>query len=130
MLDVVRSSGHQDACTAERRKWQRLPIAVPVFVRGVDAQGKPFIEFASALNIGAGGMLVAARRFLPSLTGLLLEIPSAPVPASQLMAGATRVFKVKALRDMVANQCHYVAFKFTRPLVPRSGRKQGPESQD
>jgi hypothetical protein len=128
MLDVVRTSGEQDTCSAERRKWQRLPIAVPVFVRGVDAQGKQFIEFASALNISAGGMLVAARRFLPSLTGLLLEIPSAPVPASQLMAGTTRLFKVKALRDMVANHCHYVAFKFTRPLTSKAVRRQDHES--
>lgn len=124
MLDVVRSSGQQDARTAERRKWQRLPIAVPVFVRGVDADGKGFIEFASALNISAGGMLVAARRFHPSLTGLSLEIPSAPVPASELMAGTTRIFKAKLLRDKVDNQCHYVAFKFTRPLNSKPIRKQ------
>lgn len=124
MLDVVRSSGQENAWTVERRSWQRLPIAVPVFVRGVDPQGKPFIEFASALNISAGGMLVAARRFLPSLTGLLLEIPSAPVPASQLVAGTNRLFKVKALRDMVVDHCHYVAFKFTRPLAPKCVRRQ------
>lgn len=128
MLEGVPSAGQQNACTIERRTWQRLPIAVPVFVRGVDTQGRPFIEFASALNIGAGGMLVAARRFLPSLTGLSVEIPSAPVPPSQLMTGTTRLFKVKALRDMVANQCHYVAFKFTRPLVSKPVRKQEHES--
>jgi hypothetical protein len=43
----------------ERRKWIRLPLAIPVFVRSRDDKGKDFLEFATALNVSAGGMLVA-----------------------------------------------------------------------
>ena len=49
----------------ERRKWTRLPLAIPVFVRSRDEKGKEFLEFATALNISAGGALVAVRRSSP-----------------------------------------------------------------
>ena len=62
----------------ERRKWARLPLAIPVFVRSRDGKGKEFLEFATALNVSAGGMLVAIRRALPAIAQIRLEIPSAP----------------------------------------------------
>jgi len=33
---------------AERRKWTRLPLAIPVFVRSRDDKGKELLEFATA----------------------------------------------------------------------------------
>ena len=69
----------------ERRKWSRLPLAIPVFVRGRDGKGKEFLEFATALNVSAGGMLVAIRRVLPAIAQVRLEIPSAPVAALALL---------------------------------------------
>ena len=50
---------------AERRKYERLPLAVPVFVRGIDPNGRQFVDFATALDISVGGALVAIHRFLP-----------------------------------------------------------------
>ena len=69
----------------ERRKWARLPLAIPVFVRSRDGKGKEFLEFATALNVSAGGMLVAIRRVLPAVAQIQLEIPSAPVAALALL---------------------------------------------
>ena len=40
---------------SERRAWVRLPLAIPVFVRSRDQNGKDFLEFATAVNISAGG---------------------------------------------------------------------------
>ncbi|HET8666481.1 MAG TPA: PilZ domain-containing protein [Terriglobales bacterium] len=117
MLEAMTSSASHGVNPAERRRWQRLPIAVPVFIRGVDINGKDFIEFVSALNISAGGMLIVARRYLPSLTGLSLEIPTAPLPTSNLLSQSVRSFKVKVMRHVVADNCHYVAFKFNRSLA-------------
>ena len=73
-MNGVRSRG-------ERRKWARLPLAIPVFVRSRDEKGKEFLEFATSLNVSAGGMLVAIRRTLPAIAQIRLEIPSAPVAA-------------------------------------------------
>ena len=57
-------------------------LAIPVFVRSRDDKGKEFLEFATALNIGGGGALIALRRALPQSARVLLEIPSAPLAAS------------------------------------------------
>jgi hypothetical protein len=85
--------------TGERRKWARLPLAIPVFVRSRDGKGKEFLEFATALNVSAGGMLLAIRRLLPAVAQLRLEIPSAPVAALCLLPRASRTLRAKALRS-------------------------------
>src|SRR5579885_2196223 len=38
----------------ERRRSQRLSIAIPVFARALDSQGREFLEFTTTLNISAG----------------------------------------------------------------------------
>ncbi|MFB3916883.1 MAG: PilZ domain-containing protein [Terriglobales bacterium] len=64
----------------ERRAWPRLPLALPVFVRGKDREGNEFLEFTTALNVSAGGMLVGLRRNLHRTARVQLEVPSAPAP--------------------------------------------------
>src|SRR5450755_1008902 len=108
----------------ERRKWPRLPLAIPVFVRSCDGKGKEFLEFATALNVSAGGMLVAIRRALPAITQLRLEIPSAPVAALALRPRASRILRAKALRTTPANGYYLLGLKFARPL-PLSGSSIG-----
>jgi hypothetical protein len=103
---------------AERRKWSRLPLAIPVFVRSRDSAGKEFLEFATALNVSAGGMLVAVRKILPAVDHVQLEIPSAPVSAAALLPRASRDLRAKALRTTPAEGCYLLGLKFTRPLLP------------
>ena len=69
---------------AERRGWERLPISIPFFVRGTTASGEEFLEFATALNLSAGGVLLAARRYMEPGTQLSLEIPVALANKAQL----------------------------------------------
>jgi len=42
---------------SERRAWSRLPLPIPLFVRSRDSKGKDLLEFATALNVSAGGPL-------------------------------------------------------------------------
>lgn len=100
----------------ERRKWMRLPLAIPVFVRSRDRKGKEFLEFATALNVSAGGMLVAIRRVLPAIAQIRLEIPSAPVAAMALLPKASRTLRAKALRTTPADGYYLLGLKFARPL--------------
>ena len=100
----------------ERRKWMRLPLAIPVFVRSRDGKGKEFLEFATALNVSAGGMLVAIRRVLPSIAQLVLEIPSAPVATLAPLPRATRTLRAKTLRTTPAQGYYLLGLKFQRPL--------------
>ncbi|MGA2100075.1 MAG: PilZ domain-containing protein [Candidatus Sulfotelmatobacter sp.] len=101
----------------ERRRWTRLPLPIPVFVRGRDDQGKEFLEFATALNVGAGGMLVAIRRVLPPVAQIRLEIPSAPVAELAPLPRATRSLRARTLRITPAPGYYLVGIKFSRPLL-------------
>lgn len=114
----------------ERRKWVRLPLAIPVFVRSRDGKGKEFLEFATALNVSAGGMLVAIRRALPAIAQIRLEIPSAPVAALAALPEASRTLRAKALRTTPAEGYYLLGLKFARPLLlainPNTRRKIAP----
>jgi len=94
-----------------------LPLAIPVFVRSRDEKGKEFLEFATALNVGAGGMLVAVRRMLSPLAQVQLEIPSAPVAALAVLPGVSRSLRAKALRTTPAEGYYLLGLKFSRPLL-------------
>ena len=101
----------------ERRKWTRLPLAIPVFVRSRDDKGKELLEFATALNVSAGGMLVAVRRVLTSSAQILLEIPSAPLAALAALPTASRNLRARALRTTHAEGYHLLGLKFSKPLL-------------
>lgn len=102
----------------ERRKWPRLPLAIPVFVRSRDVKGKEFLEFATALNVSAGGMLVAVRRTLPAVSQILLEIPSAPVAALASIPRVARNLRAKTMRTTPEEGYYLLGLKFSRPLLP------------
>ena len=111
----------------ERRKWPRLPLAIPVFVRTRDDKGKEFLEFATALNVSAGGMLLAVKRSLPATAEVLLEIPSAPLAALSALPKASRNLRAKTMRTSQSAGCHLLGLKFARPLLNATraaGRKR------
>jgi c-di-GMP-binding flagellar brake protein YcgR len=101
----------------ERRKWPRLPLGIPVFVRSRAEVDKEFLEFATALNVSAGGMLLAVRRSLPFSTRVSLEIPSAPVTALAALPSVARHLRARVLRMEHAEGFHLIGLKFSRPLV-------------
>jgi hypothetical protein len=104
-----------------------LPLAIPVFVRSQAETDKEFLEFATALNVSAGGMLVAVRRSIPSAAHVLLEIPSAPLAALAALPTVARNLRAKVLRMQHGEGYNLVAVKFSRPLVNNhgSGRSLG-----
>lgn len=110
----------------ERRKWIRLPLAIPVFVRTHDDKGKEFLEFATALNVSAGGMLVAVRRVLPGSAAIQLEIPSAPLAALASLPKTSRNLRARAMRTTHAEGYHLLGLKFARPLLasPLNGARR------
>jgi len=100
----------------ERRKWSRLQIAIPVFIRSHDASGKDHLEFATAMNICAGGALVVVRRSLPDASAVSLEIPSAPLGPASGLPRSSRAMQAKAVWVTHLNGYHLIGLKFTRPL--------------
>jgi len=107
----------------DRRKWVRLPLGVPVFVRALDESGKEFLEFATALNVSAGGAQIALRRSLPVPSQIVVEIPSAPLAASNVFPKVERILRAKTVRVTHAEGYHLLGVKFAKPLLNGSGPK-------
>ena len=101
----------------ERREWLRLPLAIPIFVRSRDQNGKDFLEFATALNVSPGGALVAVHRALRPAAQVLLEIPSAPLAASAPVPKTSRNLRAKIVRVTHADGYHLLGLKFSQPLL-------------
>ncbi len=100
-----------------------MPLAIPVFVRGHDERGKEFLEFATALNLSAGGVLLAVSRALPLSAGVSLEIPSSPLSDSTHLPRAVRRLQARVVHARSSNRHQLLGLKFSRPLLPSAGRK-------
>lgn len=59
----------------EQRSQRRIYAAVPVQIRGVDAQGQAFEESTEALEVSRRGFSVLTHRDLPVYTPLTVVIP-------------------------------------------------------
>jgi hypothetical protein len=104
----------QPMSSTERRRWPRLNVPVPMFVRGVDRQGKEYLDFGTAINIGAGGALLASRRYLANDAKVSLEIPPPPFPKE---AAKARSLKARVVHVRGSERYHLCSLAFSRPLT-------------
>ena len=102
---------------SERRQWPRLPLAIPIFVRSREKNGKDALELATAVNVSAGGALVAVRRPLPLSARVSLEIPTPPSPATAQQPKATRILRARTVRITNGEGYQLTGLQFLRPLV-------------
>jgi hypothetical protein len=101
---------------AERRDWDRLPISIPFFVRGRKLTGEEFLEFATALNLSAGGVLLATKRYLEPGTQIALEVPIALVNKAQLPHSVS-LLHATVLRCTPDRQYFLLGLQFGEPLI-------------
>ena len=101
---------------AERRDWDRLPISIPFFVRGRKLTGEDFLEFATALNLSAGGVLLATKRYLDPGTQISFEIPIALVNKAQLPRSVS-LLHATVLRCTPDRQYFLLGLQFEEPLI-------------
>lgn len=100
----------------ERRLWERLPISIPFFVRGTKSNGEEFLEFATALNLSAGGLLLAARHYLEPGSHISLEVPVALVNKAQLPRSVS-LLRATVLRCTPDRQYFLLGLRFDEPLL-------------
>jgi hypothetical protein len=62
----------------ERRREKRVPVNLPILVRGTDRVGDWFEEHTSSINVCRGGAAFATRYALELGTVLQINIPVAP----------------------------------------------------
>ncbi|PYV10876.1 MAG: hypothetical protein DMG23_06190 [Acidobacteria bacterium] len=92
-------------------------MAIPLFVGGVDKQGREFLDFTVAVNISAGGALVPIRRALRRSARLSLEIPSSPWPRVVTQLRSIRALQARVVRSSGEDSYNLCAIRFTRPLI-------------
>ena len=100
----------------DRRNWDRLPISIPFFVRGRKNTGEEYLEFATALNLSAGGALLATRRYLDPGTEICLEVPVALVNKAQLPRSVS-LLHARVLRCIPDRQYFLLGLEFEDPLI-------------
>jgi len=100
----------------DRRKWDRLPISIPFFIRADKENGEELLEFATALNLSAGGALLASRKYLNPGTSARLEIPVSLVNKAQLPRSVS-LLPARLLRCTPDRQYFLLGFEFITPLL-------------
>jgi len=100
----------------ERRKWYRLPLSVPFFMKGSQSNGDEFLDFATALNVSAGGALLATRRYLDPGANVKLEIPVSLANKAQLPR-STSLMRATVLRCTPDRQYFLMGLEFSPPLL-------------
>ena len=112
------SSGSATTPALERRRERRVPVHLPMLVRGTDRAGLPFEERTSSENLCRGGAAFATRRSLDLGSQVEIRIPSLTGPANESSEFSTqgRIVHLKAGRDA---QELIVGVEFTGPRFHR-----------
>jgi hypothetical protein len=98
------------------RRSSRIPLQVPVFVRGTDAFGSEFIELTKTLNISAIGACIASQRVLAIDQTVHLTIPSPSPATSGLVPSETPPIVARVLRQDQVGEMRLFGLEFLRPL--------------
>jgi hypothetical protein len=101
----------------ERRRERRIPVHLPLVVRGTDRTGFSFEEHTTTVNLCMGGTAFATRYPVDLGIHLEIQIPMAPVAPNEDTEFSTqgRIVHIKAGGDA---QEVIVGVEFTGPNFP------------
>ena len=108
----VTMSPHYD----ERRRFQRIHLQVPLFVRGRDAHGEQFLELAKTLNISGLGAFLTCPRALAINEIITLTIPAPSIVVSALVPSGMPPIQARVKRQQEAGDVHLVGVEFLKPI--------------
>jgi PilZ domain len=111
----------------ERREWYRLPISIPFFMRDRKSTGGEFLEFTTALNVSAGGVLLATDRYLEPGTQISLEVPIGLLNKTKLPHSVS-LLNATVLRCTLERQYFLLGLQFEKPLLAASSESEGDSS--
>lgn len=116
----------------DRRRWDRIPLAMPLFVCGKDSDGQKFSDLTVARDIGGGGLFFASHRSLSRSARLTLQVPSAPWHTKLMGSRGTRTLKGRIVRVVPTESLNFYALQFSHPLTrerSKAREAQGLHSQ-
>ena len=60
----------------DKREYYRLPIRVPIFIKGIDKNGQEFFELTHTINVSASGACFITKQELQPFLDLTVSIPA------------------------------------------------------
>lgn len=100
----------------ERRRFQRIRLQIPLFVRGRDAHGEQFLELAKTLDISALGAFITCPRALVINDVITLTIPAPSITSSALVPAGMPPIQARVKRQQEAGDVHLVGLEFLKPI--------------
>jgi PilZ domain len=100
----------------ERRRFQRIHLQVPLFIRGKDAHGEQFVELAKTLDISGLGAFVTSPRQLAIHGFVTLTIPAPSITSSGLVPAGMAPIQAKVKRQQEAGDVYLVGVEFLKPI--------------
>jgi PilZ domain len=113
---VIHKAG-ASALYEERRRFPRIHLQVPLFVRGKDSYGQQFLELAKALDISALGALITCPKALNPGDFVTLTIPAPSITSSALVPAGMPPIQARVRRQQEAGDIYLVGVEFVRPLT-------------
>ncbi len=100
----------------ERRRFQRIHLQVPLFIRGKDGHGEQFVELAKTLDISALGAFVTSPKPLAINGFVTLTIPAPSITSSGLVPAGMAPIQAKVKRQQEAGDVYLVGVEFLKPI--------------
>lgn len=104
------------ALVDERRRFQRIHLQVPLFIRGRDAHGDQFVELAKTLDISGLGAFITSPRQLAIGAVVTLTIPAPSITSSALVPAGMPPIQARVRRQQEAGDVHLVGVEFLKPI--------------
>jgi hypothetical protein len=100
----------------ERRRFQRIHLQVPLFIRGRDAHGEQFLELAKTLDISGLGAFITCPRALAVNEIITLTIPAPSITSSALVPAGMPPIQGRVKRHHEAGDVHLIGVEFLKPI--------------
>jgi PilZ domain len=100
----------------ERRRFQRIHLQVPMFIRGRDAHGEQFLELAKTLDVSGLGAFMTSPRSLSVNEIITLTIPAPSITSSGLIPAGMPPIQARVKRLQHAGDVYLVGVEFLKPI--------------
>lgn len=100
----------------ERRRFHRIRLQIPLFIRGTDASGNEFVELAKTIDISCSGAKIVSPKSLQPNEMVYLTVP-APLPRSVKFGECgTGPISARLRRIEHIEEMEVASVEFVRPL--------------
>ena len=102
--------------SSKQRRFPRIRLQIPVFLRAQDASGVDFVELTKTVNISASGSCIASTHILRPDQVVHLTIPTPSPASSGLVPNETPPITAKVLRQQAAGDLRLFGIEFFKHL--------------